>query len=370
MNDYELQKTDKMNFVLFYLFLLSKIFVVTADKINSEIEFLTNYIFVLLLFIYNCKAIKFNKYTLFLFAAASIFLLSNQLQQAASCFMLLYVSFSYSQLLLYNRRLILKKNIIIVLTFFTLIPFLISANKIFEQGVISDYGRNQILVGFNHPKEQASFVLFLYFTFFVHLSSSLRYNYLIKIIILFLLFFTDSRSILFGFIIYCIVEIVNLKNFHYIIMLGLSIAILVIFNYFDYDYLNTLSSFRMELWVNIFLYGHSSEGASIDSSWLEFARNNIYFLIPFALIFLHIYYYLYKLSMRCLRINQDRTMGALMMMYLFIFTFDLGAFSSTSLLAIIFWGNVLLRLKSKMVKSKGLILYNSNTTGRHMIVTN
>ncbi len=329
-----------VNLFCFFLFVVTKIIVITNNsKEIEELLFQVNYFSVVLLMVINIRHVRIDKFNILLIGLSIVFLTSGQLQQGFSCLLLLYVATSYSRCLIQIKKINIKERVAITLIFVCFVAIL-SFSRFVENGLISSYGRNQILFGINHPKEQAGLVLFLFFTLWRDLKLKFSFDLFIKIIVYIMLVLTDSRSLLFGFILFNLLEHITLRKFYFAffsIILLFSIPSLLLINF---DFLNDLSSHRLELWLNLLLIGYSMEGLSVDSSWLEFGRNGLIYLIPFCIIFLFINIKIYDLNKFVLKSRQSHDIGAFTILYLFSFTFDIGAFSATNLIAIVVWGNL------------------------------
>lgn len=313
----------------FNIFLISKIFVITNASLSYV--FFVNYIGVLIASILSFYR-SIPRRTFLLFTASGLFFITGQLQAGISVFFLYFIVKSYFN---YIEKSKFKKNSLIFTLAIISIVVAFSLEKWATLDFVSKYGRNQLLFGIFHPKEQAQLLLFIYFSFWGPMAKG-KLKILPLIILIPLLVVTDSRSNLIGLFIFLFTYNFGFRILSSIVLM--SMLLLITVTLIETSFFSTLSYYssnRLELWRQLILIGYSQGTSSIDSSWLEFGRNGLSSI--FFIILILIYLISSGFRSKPKRSLYDRFFPAFLAQFLFTFTFDLGAFSSTNFVAIMFW---------------------------------
>ena len=274
-----------------------------------------------------------------LFGIACVFAMSGQFKQAASCLLLPFVATAYASFV--SSKFIQRHALKFQLLLLTAIVIL-SLDVFLSLNFVSVYGRRQLLFGVDHPKEQALLILFIFYTFWNPIQRG-KLQVLVAALVLCLLFLTDARASFLGFVVFLLSYLFGFRNVLSLGVLLVSVFILgLALGAFDTDAINRFSSNRLMLWFELFANGRNVViSNSIDSSWLELGRNGTVFIclmVPFLIVVLAALLDLSKDNS-----IYNRTVCAMGLHYLSAFTFDIGAFSSTNFMAIMFWGYFLNR---------------------------
>lgn len=324
-----------MTQLLFITLTISKLAVISTA--NIKFALLLNYIAVTL------TSLRLNtilpKRSLFLIIFSILFAIGNQYQASISCLLLLGVAKIYAYFIynLSRRRAFLYAISLIVILIFLDLAYFIRGD--FE----STYGRNQLLLGIFHPKEQAIFIIFVYISFYV-IPKNGSITFLSYVLVLSLLYLTDARIHIVAFLLFGLSYLLGGRLMSVIGMTIISILPFFTFYILQYwEYLNWFSSNRLELWKNLFFFGYSSGALSIDSSWLEFGRNNTYVFILFLPVFL-----IFCISIVIDTMKQYHSFfGAIYIYFLISNSTDIGAFSATNMFSMVFWSTYLYGNKLK-----------------------
>ena len=316
--------------ILIFLILGSKSLVMSATPVPAA--FTLNYLAVV---VTNYRLISsIPRRSVMLILIALLFVIGGQFQAAVSVIMLLGVARAYAHFVCGTSPNIQK----FVLFMPICILFLFNSEQFMNLDFISTYGRGQILFGIFHPKEQAILINFLFVTYILIIKA--RKPSMLEIFcVLILLYITDSRIQLLSFMLLISVLYLGFKSISITFILStMFLPLLMIYMHQNWDAFNYLSSFRLELWAELFAAGYSNEGSSIDSSWLEFGRYNALVIFLFIIIFIPwIVYYTFHLWFA-----PDRNVkGGLFLFFLLSNSTDLGAFSATNLMSIVFWASYL-----------------------------
>lgn len=321
----------------YILTIASKVLVVTNLKVAGY--FLLNYGATALAAAFSGIRYRVSPLAFALFGIACVFAMSGQLKQAASCLLLPFVATAYAHFVssTFIQRHALKFQLLLLAAI-----VILSLDVFLSLNFVSAYGRRQLLFGVDHPKEQALLILFIFFTFWSPIQRG-KLQVLVAALVLCLLFLTDARASFLGFVVFLLSYVFGFRNVLSLGVLLVSVFILgLALGAFDTDAANRFSSNRLMLWFELFANGRNIVASrSIDSSWLELGRNGtvlILLIVPFFMVVLG----------ALLDFSKDnsiysRTVCAMGLHYLSAFTFDIGAFSSTNFMAVMFWGYFLNR---------------------------
>ena len=145
-------------------------------------------------------------------------LVSGQIQQAISCILIPFVAMAYANFA--NSRFVTRHSFKLQIAILFLV-ILLSLDQWMRLNFVSVYGRNQILFGVDHPKEQALLILFVFYTFWGPFNTG-KLHIPAALITLLLLFFTDARASLLGFCVFLFTYLVGLR-------VALSLALILFF---------------------------------------------------------------------------------------------------------------------------------------------
>ncbi len=314
----------------FSLILLSKIAVISSAKIGFA--FLLNYSAVALSAL--SLGSRLPKRIVIVCIFSLLFLIGGQYKAAFSCLLLIGIAKVYASFISVKSKN--RSKILLFLMIFSIIT--LDLQTFLTGNFASTYGRNQVLFGIFHPKEQAIFIVFSYLTFFV-IPRKGKLSFLGFSIVAALLYITDARVHLYSFLVFGFVYLVGYRTVFLLFLIPIFISPLLIYIIFEnWELLNSFSSERLRLWRDIIVIGYSVGANSIDSSWLEFGRNNVvnfFIAVPFLFAFFLI------TAINILRTPDNKFFGAMFIYFLLSNTTDLGAFSSTNMISMIFWATYL-----------------------------
>ena len=167
---------------------------------------------------------------------------------------------------------------------------ILSLDVFLSLNFVSVYGRRQLLFGVDHPKEQALLILFFFYTFWGPIQRG-KLRVIFSALVLYLLFLTDARASLLGFMVFLFSYQFGFRNALSLgALLVLALILVLALGSYDTDAINRFASNRLMLWFELFANGRNVViSNSIDSSWLELGRNGTVFIclmVPFLIVVL------------------------------------------------------------------------------------
>lgn len=264
-----------------------------------------------------------------------LFFFSGQYNYALSLLLLVFLSKEFNNFLEYYRNNKFKNIISLALVFLVIFYPLI---KNYDHSTIffnTYWSATRFGLGYNHPKEQA---LALFFLFLVLIEMHKDFRIFYYIIFFILIFITNSRNITLVFLIYTTLTLYTSLNrkdkdlvIKFIKFCAFPIVTIFLFlnlEIINYENINSLSSHRLDI-IKLIFREELPYNFSTDNSYLLFARENIlffYLLVPW-IIFIIFKFELFYYN----KLNEFKILIICLFFYSF---FDLGLFSSTNLLSL------------------------------------
>ncbi|WP_353432684.1 hypothetical protein [Polynucleobacter sp. MWH-UH23A] len=265
----------------------------------------------------------FKRAALFFLLPISVLIFSSDIRALGSIIALIFLIPLYR---IFLSRLNPKNLTIILSAIIFIILYDLINSKYFGIYNWGYYGRDRLFLGIFHPKDQAYLIIYLYLLLNSILSNKRFVSTVFYFFSLICIYLTDSRGAMLGFVVFGGVSFFGNKVIKFLIPISLLAILAVCFNY-NFEEINTLSSNRVGIWLDI-LNQNINPSNSIDSSFLYFSYHGIYGL--FAIIFWIIFAFIIAF----------KSFGDELKYFILIITlgiFDLGLFSFSNLVALHCW---------------------------------
>ena len=275
----------------------------------------------------------FKRTSLFFLLPIAILLFNGDIRPLTSLILLIFLIPIYG---IFLENISLKRLILILILIIILIISDYIQSRYYGTLFWGYYGRERLLLGIFHPKDQAYLIIYVYLLLAWVLHRERMILFMLYILSLFALYLTDSRGPFLGLIIFGLVSYFSERFLKYIVAISILLLIYILFNN-SFEDLNILSSNRLNIWIDIYNQNINPTN-SIDSSFLYFGYGNIlgFYLIALWLI------YAFMISHNCFY-------NKLKYFYLIITLgiFDVGLFSFSNMVGLHCWTVCLLNEKNK-----------------------
>jgi hypothetical protein len=231
--------------------------------------------------------------------------------------------------------LIKNKNLLIILGFISLVPFILNFNDYINNGFFSTkYGRERLLLGYFHPKEAAQPFVVLFILLYIIYK---KYRILIFIVGTTLLLLISSKNSTLYFLVFIYLTYKSATKTILLFLIFFFVIYYIFINLSQINFLiDELSSNRISAWSEVMKYNQSANSQfKADSFYIEiFVKGG---LLAVALFFCWFIYFLFSNKIY-VGLHSALPIGIALVCSQLVFSiFDSGITSTGSLVHIFSW---------------------------------